>query len=433
MEYGERISPYEKALIGICLNEREAEVISTGLLPDAFYNKSLSEIYTAVLKASVIGESVNLLTLSKYINNQNYLSMAVDCLENYNSTMNVKEMARVIKEASQLRKATKQLYEIYHSAVQSDPLNPFPIFEKLSNIDNNGVESNKLDQFHGDILVRCREIMQRDLNKNVAIGFSTGFKVLDQYLGGGFSKGRVITLGARPGGGKTTLATNFAYNAMIRGEHPIYFTIEMNSLEITDKFISLHSGIEISKISNRILDDDEIDRYIKATNELYANRMSIASRTGGNWEKVLITIRNAVRYHGVSFVIIDYIQQYRMTKRLTQREELDLMMNQIKDIANDLQVPILVITQLNRDIEKRSDSSKDPKMSDIKESGTIEQASDAVLILSYENTIDGFDRLERPNLFLYIVKNRWGKQTKIPLETKFEVNLITEKKYHDMP
>jgi replicative DNA helicase len=390
-----------------------------------FMDVGLSKLFLAAVKANLAGDSSDIISMAKHLKQDDnaLLQVAIDCEPLGNTTANTKEIVRVIRDNFFLRKATRKLHEVYAEAIKSDPLIPYPIFEKLSAIVPSEQQINHIDQFQDELLAQCREKMFRDLENKRSIGIPMGIKKLDQHLGGGLAPGRIVTVAARPGGGKTSFCTNIALNLSLSGHHPIYFTLEMNSQEISEKIISTHSGIELEKIVNRNMSDEEIDIYCKSTEELFKTKLSIASKTGGVWENAVMLLRNAVRYQKVDCAVIDYIQQYRMSKRTTQREEIDTMMQQIKDLANELQIPIIVVSQLNREIEKRPDGA--PKMSDLKESGTIEQASDAVIILSFENVKEELTREDKCVIQAHIVKNRWGISGKaVKLFTDFSKNRI---------
>lgn len=424
-EYSERILGYERCLVSWCLDGKEADVISSGITPEMFHHADLGKIYKAILKSSIEGNECDLLGIQKHIADQKLLILAVECTENTSRTINIKSYARTVKEAANLRRNIKYINEIFNEAVASDPLEPYPLLERLSRIETKNDPAGGLDQFHGSLMSDMLSHIEKGMEFGTLPAISTGMKKLDSVLKGGIYPGHVITIAGRPGGGKTTLAVSIASTMSKNGHHPLYVTVEMNSMEFAMKVTSKETGISQDKIIASELSPDELDRVSAAAAEQFKRKVSVYSRSGANWERVMMMIRNAVKYHGVDIVFIDYIQQYRMTKRLTQREELDIMAQQTKAIAQDLSVPIVLLSQLNREIEKRG-SGADPKMSDIKESGTIEQASDAVLILIDDKDACNERGFRHEGPWLVMVKNRWGEKARWPVYAKFNTNHFYE-------
>jgi len=424
-EYSERILNYETTLIGWCLDGREADVIAAGIQPEMFHHTGLGKIFFAIIKANIEGVATDLVGIQKHLDNPELSILAIECTDKSSRTINIKTFAKTVKEAAALRKNIKYLKTIYSEAINSDPLTPYPLIERLSGIECKIETDGGIDQFHGNLLIDTMKDIEHGMEHGTVPAISTGMKTLDVALKGGIYPGHVITIAARPGGGKTTIAISLAYDMAKNGQHPLYVTVEMNSKELTHKIQSRDTGISQDKIISHKLNPYQCDLLHQSASKMFKWRMSVYSRSGSNWERVVMMIRNAVKYHGVSIVFIDYIQQYRMTKRLTQREELDIMAQQIKTVAQDLGVPIVVLSQLNRDIEKRG-SSADPKMSDIKESGTIEQASDAVLILTNDKETTTEKGMRHDGPWICVVKNRWGEKGRWPVMAQFNINRFYE-------
>jgi len=424
MEHKSRLENYERVAIGLCLNGSGGKIVTSGVTPDMFTETNRAAIFLAIIKASVTGDESNIVALSKFLppDNTAVVMEIAECMEKGITTINPAEIIRVIKEHFNLRRATKQVYQIYNEAIHSDPLNPYPIFDRIASIDCGVSESNQIESSK-DLLPDLLSDLEKSMESRESIGLTTGMPKVDDILGGGLCPNRVITIAARPGGGKTTICINMAKAVMEAGQKAIYFTIEMNAKEMTTKLLSCDGAIPTSKIINRDLSEEHLDDIAKSASKLHrCSELLIASKTGGVWEKLVITLRNSVRYHGVSCAFIDYIQQYRMTKRSTQREELEAMMGQVKDLANELRIPIIVASQLNRNIEQRDDD--DPKMSDLKESGAIEQASDTVVILTFKDGKEAMDRTDVKELWACFVKNRWGKLSKTKLEYDFSIGKV---------
>ena len=424
-DYSDRLLNYEKTLISWCIDGKESEIISAGIQPDMFHNHNLGKIFLAIIKANIEGIACDLVGIQKFLPTMDLTLLAVECTESSSKMININSFTKVVKEAALLRKNLRNLHSIYNDAVNTDPLHPYPLMERLSEIQGAADSQGGLDQFHGDLLMETLKEVEKNMLHGKVPAISTGMKSFDAALNGGIYPGHVITIAARPGGGKTTIAISMAYEMAKNGYHPMYVTVEMSSTEFNMKCYARDTGVPQDKIMAGKLNEEEFEKVYQSASKMYKWKTSVYSKSGSNWERVVMMIRNAVKYHGVNIVFLDYIQQYRMTKRLTQREELDIMAQQVKTLAQELNVPIIILSQLNREIEKRSGDA-DPKMSDIKESGTIEQASDAVLIITNDKESCDSNGLRHDGPWIVMVKNRWGQRVRWPVLAEFNINRFYE-------
>ena len=172
-------------------------------------------------------------------------------------------------------------------------------------------------------------------------------------------------------------------------------------------------------MSNRKLEDNHFDALGKSVDRMKDFLVSVDSKTGGSWERAAMTIRNQASYNGVNVVFLDYVQQFRtQNKKASMRENISEITSQCKTLAMELNICIVMIAQLNRDIDKRND--KTPLNSDLKESGSIEQDSDVVIMLSFNS--DEKSEMNETGLWAYVTKNRQGNVAKHLLKHDFAIN-----------
>lgn len=261
------------------------------------------------------------------------------------------------------------------------------------------------------------------LNKTKTI--QSGIFYLDRKLSGGFKTTKLYTVAARTGCGKTAFATNILLNAAKQGFKALYVTLEMNKMEITDRLSSCISEVPIEKYANSNFTATEKNLVISSGKFLKELPISIFCKSKGDFAEVEKYIRMLNRKRGLNFVVIDYIQQYNCKslgfKMSDKRQELDFMTGRLKQLALELDFCAIMLAQLNRDIDK--DSTREPRLSDIKESSSIEQDSDAVLFLYCTNQeqLDSGMGEER-EISLKIGKNRSGNTGISHLHTKLSIN-----------
>jgi replicative DNA helicase len=417
MEYGPRFLQYEMLIIGMALNGRSDKIFDTGLTAGMFNDKRCSTLFNGIFKTATSGIEPTIISITKIIPaDQELIKFSVDCSELGNSSMNPKEICKVIKANYINRKVYRNGVMCFDEFLKSDPLTPYPLIEKIDLLKTDIVDDSETDWVCQNLVPEAIQDVADALEGKTVTGYSTGNQTIDEALKWGLSPGRVYTLAGRPGTGKTTLAVNWIYSAFKQGAVPIYFTIEMSSKDICKKLISLHGGISQAKILSPGNDEKFLDDFIFSAQEVHKMKIAINSKTHGKWGNLVSKLRRVVRKNGVSLAVIDYIQQFSIDHRKTVREELDLIMHEIKNLATELNIPIVVISQLNRKIEERKDNK--PQLADLKECGTIEQASDAVIILhKLSDTV-----AKREYHSAHILKNRWGETCHIFHQPNFDLN-----------
>jgi replicative DNA helicase len=239
-------------------------------------------------------------------------------------------------------------------------------------------------------------------------GVPTGFPDLDEALAG-MQDSNLLILAARPGVGKTSFALNIAQNAAFKYKLPTgFFSLEMSKEELMDRLLVSQAEIDAWKMKTGRLDEDEFSRLSDAMGELYETPLYIDDTPGMSILEMRTKARRLQAEQGLKLIVVDYLQLARPTRNMDSRvAEVSEVSQGLKNLARELKVPVLALSQLSRQVESRG--VKKPQLSDLRESGAIEQDADVVMFLWREHDED----LE--NFSLDIAKHRNGPLKSIKL------------------
>lgn len=243
----------------------------------------------------------------------------------------------------------------------------------------------------------------------LAIGQPTGFVQLDKMLGG-LRPGTVNVIAARPGMGKTALAICIARHFLMRGDPVQFCSLEMGRAEVIQRLLSLVSGFMFSRLdTSESLDDFERDQLTSAMSDVGSLPLLIDDSSEQSTQTISATMRLTRKRTGLSLGIVDYLQLVKPADtKVIREQQVAQMSRSLKILARDLQIPILLLAQLNREVENR-DGGK-PRLRDLRESGSIEQDADSVMFI-YEPNADDPARRD-----VVVAKNRHGPTGQISLE-----------------
>ncbi len=208
----------------------------------------------------------------------------------------------------------------------------------------------------------------------------TGWEDVNRMLNGGFVPGKFYVVAARPGDGKTTWLANVCLEAALSGKQPVFFSLEMEDAELVARILSGESGLDANKITDGVLADDDWTVFVGALDKVSGAAGRVEYTPNLTVERARAKAHRIQQKHGLDLLIVDYVQLMRGTGRTQNREqEVAAISRELKILAGELGVPVLAAAQLSREIEKRPD--KKPQLSDLRESGALEQDSDAVIFL----------------------------------------------------
>ena len=252
-----------------------------------------------------------------------------------------------------------------------------------------------------------------ELDKETS-GLATGFYALDKKLGG-LKKSDLIILAARPSMGKTALAMNMAAK-VARQNTVLVFSLEMSRWQLAWRFYSADSHVNATRIQNRTLTQGEVSALVNSLEQLAELKLHFDDTSSITLTEIKMKARRIKRKFGLDLIILDYLQLVECGKRYAGNrvQEVSELSRGLKGLARELDIPILALSQLSRNVEMRAE--KRPQLSDLRESGSIEQDADIVLFLYRE---EYYNREEPSNIAeLIIAKNRNGATGSVPL--KFE-------------
>jgi replicative DNA helicase len=409
----------EKSFLGSLLLDNSG-ISETSVRPEHFYSEALATIFRAMQAMRRIGMPVDPITLSEELSRSGDFERVggglaiAELFEIVPHEKHVGYYGRIVTEKWMLR-------EVIYAArgVESDCFDsgrtPDEILasavQRLSQL-SDGSSSNdglvSLGESCEDVLESIRKRQNSETDESRIL---TGFADLD-YMLGGFAGGQLIVEASRPAMGKTALAANIASNVMKSGKAVLFVSLEMSHSEMTERLLSSEASINGHNITSGKISEQQMFELSQCAESMSRQRLfyldnkySIADITA--------KARLAYRKHGVRFVVADYLQLVDAeSKRGMLREQaVSAVSRELKRLAMELKIPVLVLSQLNREVEKRDD--KRPKLSDIRESGAIEQDANVVLFLHRPDAYDAEDRPGEAELI--IAKNRTGPTGSIRL------------------
>jgi replicative DNA helicase len=399
-----------------------------------FYREAHQVIYNVILDLLDKGEAVDILTVSNELKKRNkyedvggslYLTNLLDVMP---TTSNVEHYAKIIQEKAILRSL------IYAGGSISDL--GFVEEEDASNLldraeamifkiaqDRVTEDFTPLPKILYNVYEKISELYTRRAH---VTGIPTHYDKLD-YLTAGLQPTDLIILAARPGMGKTAFALNIALNIIFRERLPVaIFSLEMSKEQLSQRLLCAQAGIDGNRLRTGFLGEADWPKLTRAMNELTEAPLYIDDSANLSVLEMRSKARRLKKNYGLSLLIVDYIQLIRGTSRGDNRvQELSEISRQLKGLAKELQVPVLCLSQLSRKVEERTD--KRPLLSDLRESGAIEQDADMVVFIHrpgyYQSKTEGGQ--EDLTAEIIIAKQRNGplgtaKLTYLGQYTKFE-------------
>ncbi len=416
----------EKSLLGaLMLSNDSLPEILTILRPRDFYEKRHQDIFQAMLDLYDRHQPVDLLTLTSELKTKKLLKEIGGApylteLSNFvPAASHAKAYADIIEKMSVRRRLIKAGTEIANKAYEDDAVADALIGEaerELFEVSDKIVKSDyvPMEELLADAFDRIEELHK---NKGALRGLKTGFRDLDKKTAG-FQKGDLVIVGARPAMGKTTFAQNLAYNiASINKKGVLFFSMEMAANEIIDRMISDVSGVDNWKMRTGNLTDEEFTKIGDALGEMDEIPIYIDDTSSMTIVELRNKARRAMHDHDIGIVIVDYLQLIQGSDRYkgNRVQEVTEISRGLKILARELEIPVIALAQLSRNVTGRDDPR--PVLSDLRESGSIEQDADLVMFLHrpdyYKQNDDNYEETHITELL--VAKHRHGAVGKIEL------------------
>jgi replicative DNA helicase len=423
----ERLPPHsaeaEEAVLGSLLIDPDAIFdVASFLRPDAFYRVQNRWIYEAILSLSDRREPLDFITLTEELRRREQLEevggegYVIGLINAVPTSINARSYGRLVEATSMRRKLIKAAGKIAEFAFdEAEDINVvidrseqalFSISEERTTRDLVPIK-----QIARSYLERIEQLHERG---DEFIGVPTGFTDLDRLLGG-LNKSDLIILAARPGMGKTSLQTTMAQTAAHRyGKRIAIFNLEMSGEQLVQRMIAAETRIDSQRLRRGDLHDHEWPIFMEAIGRLSETRIFIDDTPSITPNQLRTKCRRLYAEHGLDMIMIDYLQLMQAERSSNNRVmEISEISRSLKGLARELDVPVVAAAQLSRAVEQRQD--KRPLLSDLRDSGSIEQDADIVMFI-YRDEYYNPDTTERPNIAeLNIAKHRNGPTGTIDL------------------
>ena len=442
----------EEAVLGAIMLEKSAfDTVVEILKPECFYMDGHQRIFTAMMSLANKQMPIDLLTVVEelkfkqdleIVGGAYYISKLTNAVV---SSANIEAHARIILQKFIQRELIRMSGEILTEAYE-DSTDVFDLLDvaesKLFEITNNHLRKN-FDSIDTVIMQTIKRIDDMRNRQEDITGVPSGFTHLDKVTYG-WQNSDLIILAARPAVGKTAFALNLARNAALHPTKPTavaLFSLEMSSGQLVQRILSAESEIWLEKISRGRMEEHEMQQlYKKGIQRLSKAPIFIDDTAALNIFELRAKCRRLKSKHNIGIIIIDYLQL--MTggggdRNSNREQEISQISRNLKGLAKELQVPIIALSQLSRDVEKRKDGNKIPQLSDLRESGAIEQDADMVMFLYrpeyYDITSNEFGESNKGETHVRIAKHRNGTLENIKLRALLHIQKFIDMEDNDLP
>ena len=401
-----------------------------------FYSTAHKKIYKAMLDIYSSGVPIDYVTVSTALTKKGELeevgglSYITDLTNFVPSAANYKHYMDIIRNDSILRQVIDASQRIINEAFEGNTADYVLANAEKTIFDIAQTKrTNTLEHIRKGVTEAIDLMEKISIDPNANMGIKVGFPTLDRYTNG-FKPGELIIIAARPGIGKTTLAVNFAVNAALKyGKFIAMFDLEMSSLQVAQRFICSTGRVDMNLIKGGTKDNNVWATLFETKKILENSNIYIDDTTNVTPADILSKCRRLKAQNGLDMVIIDYLQLMKSKnegKEVNRQQEVAEFTRAIKLAARELEVPIILLSQLNRESEKRTD--KTPQLSDLRESGSIEQDADIVMFIADIASKDADENSDDDALdySLVIAKHRNGMRGTIPIKWRSEYTQFYE-------
>ena len=427
----ERVPPHnieaEMALLGAMLLSEEARLLALEKVQtELFYKKANSHIFEAIRKLFENNQPCDLVTLTDYLNRQGnlkdlggpaYLAGLIDLVP---TPSNIGEYIKIVTDHFIRRSLIERCFQIISKSYQMTE----DVDDLLDESEQNIFQISE-GQKRG-AAVPIKELVHRSFEtltrlyerRETLTGLPTGFDKLDEITSG-FQNSDLIVLASRPSMGKTSLACSIARSLVVEKKVPVLiFSLEMSCDQLVQRLICSEARVNLRNLRSGFLREAEWTQLTMAAGKLSEAPLFIDDAAGLSALEIRARARRLVAREGIKIVFVDYLQLIRGRGRVENRQqEITEISASLKNLSKELSIPVVALSQLSREVEKRD--SHQPRLSDLRESGSIEQDADVVLLLLREELYNP----ENPELAglasLSVAKQRNGPTTGTPITLTF--------------
>ena len=379
----------EQSVVGSMLLDSDAITVASEIITgDDFYNKQYGVLFDTMVELHEEGSSVDVVTLQNRLREKDVppevssLEFIRDLVAMVPTSANVKYYAKIVSDKSLLRRLIRLNEDIANTCYQGKE-NTEVILEETEKKVFDLVQRRGSSDY-----VPIRQVVMNAMDKiesssklhGTVTGIATGFLDLD-YRTAGMQPSDLVLIAARPSMGKTAFVLNIAQNVAFKLHHCVaIFSLEMSKEQLVNRMFSLESSVDAQKLRTGQLADDEWEKLIESANTIGNSKLIIDDTPGISISELRSKCRKFKLEHDLKMIIIDYLQLMSGSGRSDSRQqEISDISRSLKSVARELNVPVLALSQLSRAVEQRPDHR--PMMSDLRESGAIEQDADVVMFI----------------------------------------------------
>lgn len=408
----------EQSVLGGLMLDNEAWLeVAERVIEDDFYRRDHREIFRAIESLANVGKPYDVVTLTEWLQQHELLDTVggliylAELSENTPSAANIAAYADIVRERSVLRSLVRAGTDIADSGYRTEGRAADELLDHaermvfaIADRESRGKRGfRKVKELLVDALDRIDQLFQRD---NPITGVATGYYEIDAMTSG-LQPSDLVVIAGRPSMGKTALALNIAQHAAIKESLSVaIFSMEMPSEQLAMRMLSSLGRIDQHKIRTGKLADDDWPRLTHAVGILSEVNMFIDDTPALSPGEIRARCRRLAREHGLGLIVVDYLQLMQVRGSNENRAtEISEISRSLKALAKELSVPVLALSQLNRSLEQRQD--KRPVMSDLRESGAIEQDADVIMFI-YRDEVYDEDSADKGIAEIIIAKQRNG-------------------------
>lgn len=413
----------EKSVLGaILIDPSTISLVVEILVPEHFYFEEHANIFSAMISLFEKHQPVDVVTVSselknlgffKKIGGTKYLTELIDCVP---TSAYIEHYARIVKASYVKRKLVSTGSRMVERAFEEES-----DIQQLLNMAESEIFALSQAYLHRDfielksILSDSFERLEKIVKEGAGVrGLATGFSDIDKKLAG-LQDSNLIILAARPAVGKTTLALNIALHAAHVEKAPVgLFSLEMSKEELVDRLLVGAADIDAWRLKTGKLSGEDYNKLTEAMGDLSETPIYIDDTPGASILEMRTKARKLKLEKGLRLIVVDYLQLISPGKKIEGRvQEVSFISQQLKNLARELKIPVLALSQLSRAIEHRGE--KKPQLADLRESGSIEQDSDVVMFLYQEKENEELLDTSKRIIKLLIAKHRNGPTGEVDL------------------
>ncbi len=417
----------EQSVLGAMLLDKEA-VIDVGgwLLPQHFYDERHATIYENIVELFEEGQPIDILTLANKLKGKKELEKVggraylTDLVAGVPTSAHAEEYGEIVKDnairrglISSAAKITELSFD--ESVVLKDVVDGSE--KLLFDVAQSGIKTNFVHI--KDLLKEAYERAERaEKDKGATTGIQSGYRDIDNLVGG-FQKSDLDIIAARPSVGKTALVLDIVRNAgLIQKKKVVIFSLEMSNSQIIDRLAGMQSGVSFWDTKTGKMNDEQFDALTQAWGELSEAEIFIDDTPGQHINTLRTKARRIALEKGVDIIVVDYLQLIHGSSKEGRTQEVSEISQGLKNMARELNVPVVALSQLSRAVESRT--SRRPQLSDLRDSGSIEQDADLVMFIDREETYNP-DTEKKGIADIIVAKHRNGPTGDVQLAWRKEI------------